>query len=254
MTVLYERVGSAAVVTIDRPERRNAIDRATADALAGAFARFDADPGARVGVLTGRGGVFCAGADLKALDLVETAGGWLGICRTAVSKPTIAAVAGPCVAGGLEFALWCDLRVAGADAVFGCFERRFGVPLVDGGTQRLPRLVGLGRALDMILTGRAVPAEEALRIGLADRLVPAGQELAEALRLAEVLASFPQETMLSDRRAVYAGLGRPLEEGLALEADLGRQVLGSAVAGAARFAAGEGLSGAGLPRSASPGL
>ncbi|MFH1329883.1 MAG: crotonase/enoyl-CoA hydratase family protein [Actinomycetota bacterium] len=247
MSVRYERIGSAAVITIDRPERRNAIDRATAEALLRAWRDFDADPEARVGVLTGAGGVFCAGADLVAFDLMETAEGWLGVCRMSVSKPTIAAVAGPCVAGGLELALWCDLRVAGADAVFGCCERRFGVPLADGGTQRLPRIAGLGRALDMILTGRPVPAEEAFRIGLADRLAPAGEELAEALRLAETIAAFPQDTMRSDRRAVYAGLGRPLEEGLALEAEMGRQVLTAAVAGAARFATGEGRSGAAVP-------
>ena len=246
MSVGYRRVGNAAVVTIDRPERRNAIDRATAEALLAAWRDFDADPGALVGVLTGAGGCFCAGVDLVALDLVEQAEGWLGHTRPTVSKPTIAAVAGYAVAGGLELALWCDLRVAGADAVFGCYERRFGVPLADGGTQRLPRVVGLGRALDMILTGRPVDAEEAWRIGLVDRLVPAGTELEEALRLAETLAAFPQETMRSDRRCVYQGLGRPLEEGLAIEAAAARRVLAEAVAGAARFAAGEGRSGAGV--------
>lgn len=246
MTVSYERTGSVAVVTIDRPGRRNAIDRATAEGLYRAWKGFDADPGARVGILTGANGVFCAGADLVAFDLEETAGGWLGICRMSVSKPTIAAVAGPCVAGGLELALWCDLRVAGAGAVFGCFERRFGVPLADGGTQRLPRIVGLSRALDMILTGRPVPAEEAFRIGLADRLVAAGEELAEARRLAEAIASFPQDTLRSDRKALFAGLGRPLEEGLAIEAEAGRQVAATAIAGAARFASGEGRAGAGV--------
>ncbi|MBM3695183.1 MAG: crotonase/enoyl-CoA hydratase family protein [Actinobacteria bacterium] len=245
MSVRYERIGSVALITLDRPERRNAVDRATAVALREAWTAFEADPGALAGVLTGAGGVFCAGADLVAFDLEEAPEGWLGLTRRGVSKPTIAAVAGPCVAGGLELALWCDLRVAGADAVFGCFERRFGVPLADGGTQRLPRIVGLGRALDMILTGRPVAAEEALRIGLADRLVPAGTEVQEARRLAEALAGFPQETLRSDREAVYAGLGRPLEEGLALEAEFGRRVLGTAVAGAGRFAAGEGR--AGLP-------
>ncbi|MBN2113895.1 MAG: crotonase/enoyl-CoA hydratase family protein [Acidimicrobiia bacterium] len=244
MAVRYERFGSVTVVTIDRPERRNAIDRATAQGLYRAWRDFDADSAARVGILTGAGGVFCAGADLVAFDLEETVEGWLGICRLAVSKPTIAAVAGPCVAGGLELALWCDLRVAATDAVFGCFERRFGVPLADGGTQRLPHIVGLSRALDMILTGRPVPAEEAFRIGLADRLVPPGEELAEARRLAEAIASFPQDTMRSDRKALFAGLGRPLREGLAVEAELGRQVVATAIAGAARFASGEGRSGA----------
>lgn len=246
MTVGYQLHGPVAVVTIDRPERRNAIDRATAEGLYRAWKAFDADPAARVGILTGANGVFCAGADLVAFDLEETAEGWLGICRMSVSKPTIAAVAGPCVAGGLELALWCDLRVAGADAVFGCFERRFGVPLADGGTQRLPRIVGLGHALDMILTGRPVGAEEAYRLGLADRLVPKGEELAEAMRLAETIAGFPQDTMCSDRQALFAGLGRPLEEGLALEAEAGRKVAATAIAGAARFAGGEGRSGAGV--------
>lgn len=249
MSVRYERAGHTAVITIDRPERRNAVDRATAEGLLGAWRGFEADADARVGVLTGAGGCFCAGVDLVALDLVERPEGWLGLTRLGVSKPTIAAVAGHAVAGGLELALWCDLRVAGADAVFGCYERRFGVPLADGGTQRLPRVVGLGRALDMILTGRPVAAEEAWRIGLVDRLVPAGAELAEALRLAEALAAFPQKTMCSDRRCVYQGLGRPLEEGLAIEAAAGREVLTEAAAGAARFAAGEGRSGAGVEPS-----
>jgi enoyl-CoA hydratase len=246
VSVHCQRIGHAAVITIDRPERRNSIDRATAAGLLQAWGDFDADPHARVGVLTGAGGVFCAGVDLQALDVVERPEGWLGLTRATVSKPTIAAVSGYAVAGGLELALWCDLRVAGADAVFGCYERRFGVPLADGGTQRLPRLVGLGRALDMILTGRPVRAEEAQRIGLVDRLVPAGAELEEALRLAEVIAAFPQPTMRSDRRCVYQGLGRPLEEGLAIEAAAAREVLGEAAAGAARFTAGAGRSGAGV--------
>lgn len=246
MSVRYERVGRAAVVTIDRPERRNAVDLATARDLLAAWRRFEEDTGARVGILTGAGGCFCAGVDLLALDIVEQPEGWLGLTRQTVSKPTIAAVAGYAVAGGLELALWCDLRVAGADTVFGCYERRFGVPLADGGTQRLPRVVGLGRALDMILTGRPVQAEEAHRIGLADRLVPAGAELKEALRLAEAIAGFPQPTVLSDRRCVYQGLGRPLEEGLAIEAAAGRALFGEAAAGAARFAVGEGRSGAGV--------
>ncbi len=246
MSVRYRRSGHAAVITIDRPERRNAVDLATAEALLRAWRDFHADPTALVGVLTGEGGVFCAGADLLAFDLADRPEGWLGFTRTMASKPTIAAVAGHCVAGGLELALWCDLRVAGTDAVFGCYQRRFGVPLADGGTQRLPRLVGLGRALDLILTGRRVDAEEAWRMGLIDRLVPAGTELEEALRLAEAIASFPQETLRSDRRCVYEGLGRPLEDGLALEAAAARGVLAEAVAGAARFAAGEGRSGAGV--------
>lgn len=245
MAVHYELIGSTAVITIARPGRRNAIDRETAAALAEAWRRFDADDDALVGILTGAGGTFCAGADLKAFDLEETEGGWLGFTRTTVGKPTIAAVAGHAVAGGLELALWCDLRVAGEDAVFGCFERRFGVPLADGGTQRLPRVVGLSRALDMILTGRPVSGPEAHRIGLVDRLVEPDRELAEALDLAEAIASFPQATVRSDRAAVYGGLGRPLIEGLQIEAGFARTVTGVAVEGAARFAAGEGRSGEG---------
>ena len=243
MTVHYENIGSAAVITISRSERRNAIDRETALALRQAWQRFDADAEARVGILTGAGGVFCSGADLKSFDLQDDPEGFLGFTRMAVTKPTIAAVAGFCVAGGLELALWCDLRVAGEDAVFGCFERRWGVPLIDGGTQRLPRVVGLGRALDMILTGRAVSAAEAHCIGLVDRLVPPDQELATALDLAEEIAAHPQATVRSDRAAVYGGLGQPIEEGLATERETGLGVLGVASEGAARFAAGEGRHG-----------
>mgnify|MGYP000710623552 CR=1 FL=1 len=168
--VEYERADGVAVVTIDRPEARNAIDRETARGLRDAWERFEDDDGALVGVLTGAGGTFSAGADLEKMDLEETEDGWLGFTRKRVEKPTIAAVEGYCVAGGLEMALWCDLRVAAESATFGCFERRFGVPLVDGGTQRLPRLVGRGRALDMILTGRVVDAGTALDWGLADRV------------------------------------------------------------------------------------
>ena len=245
MAVHYEQIGSTAVITIARPAQRNAIDWETATLLADAWRRFDADDDALVGILTGAGGTFCAGADLKAFDLEETDGGWLGFTRTTVSKPTIAAVAGHAVAGGLELALWCDLRVAGEDAVFGCFERRFGVPLADGGTQRLPRIVGLSRALDMILTGRPVAAPEAYRIGLIDRLVDPDRELAEALDLAERIAASPQPTVRSDRAAVYQGLGRPSAEGLEIEAGHARTVTGVAVEGAARFAAGEGRGGDG---------
>ncbi len=246
MTVRYEQDGPVAVVTIDRPERRNAIDRATAEALGAAWRRFAADEATSVGVLAGAGGTFCAGADLRAFDLVDGPGGFLGMSRLVVAKPTIAAVAGHAVAGGLELALWCDLRVASEDAVFGCFERRWGVPLVDGGTQRLPQVVGLGRALDMILTGRAVGAAEALSMGLANRVVPAGTEVAAAVELAKQLAAFPQATVRSDRAAVYAGLGTPTEDGLAVERTLGTSVLGVAAAGAGRFAAGEGRHGEGL--------
>ncbi|HEU5104352.1 MAG TPA: crotonase/enoyl-CoA hydratase family protein [Solirubrobacterales bacterium] len=246
--VRYERTGAAAVLTIDRPQRRNAVDAATATELRRGLDAFEADDGARVLVLTGAGGEsFCAGADLKAIDLdVDDPGGPMGFTRRTPAKPTIAAIDGWCLAGGLELALWCDLRIATPKSVFGCFERRWGVPLIDGGTQRLPRVVGLGRALDMILTGRAVEVEEAERIGLLTEVVAPGQHLDRALELAERLAAFPQETMLSDRRAAIEGAGMPLVEGLELEHRLGREVLEVAARGAARFAAGEGRHGEGL--------
>lgn len=246
--VRYERRGAAAVLTIDRPARRNAIDAATATALRQGLADFEADEGARTLVLTGAGGrAFCAGADLKAIDLdVDDSAGPLGISRLTPSKPTIAAIDGWCLAGGLELALWCDLRIATPQSVFGCFERRWGVPLVDGGTQRLPRVVGMGRALELILTGRPVEAEEAQRIGLVNEVVAPGAHLERALELAERLAAFPQETMLSDRRAALEGAGLPLAEGLELERRLGREVLDVAARGASRFAAGEGRGGEGV--------
>ncbi len=234
--VRYQRLGAAAVVTIDRPERRNAVDGETAAALLAAYERFAADDGARVMVLTGAGEqAFCAGADLKALETLDpdAPGGPMGFTRLTPVKPAIAAVRGWCVAGGLELALWCDLRIAAEDARFGCLERRWGVPLIDGGTQRLPRVVGLGRALDLILTGREVDAAEALAIGLVTEVVP--DPLARALELAEAVAAFPQDTMLSDREAAHAALGLPLDQGLALEARLGRERLGTALAGAQRF-------------------
>jgi enoyl-CoA hydratase len=245
--VRYERREAAAVLTIERPARRNAIDAATAAALRQSLESFEADETARVLILTGSDEAFCAGADLKALDLdVDDPAGPLGFTRLTPAKPTIAAIDGWCLAGGLELALWCDLRVATPRSVFGCFERRWGVPLVDGGTQRLPRVVGMGRALEMILTGRAVEAEEAERIGLVNELTGPGQHLDRALALAERLASSPQETMLSDRRAALEGAGMPLAEGLELERQLGREVLEVAARGAARFAGGEGRGGSGL--------
>jgi enoyl-CoA hydratase len=245
--VRYEREGAAAILTIDRPGRRNAVDAATADALRRGLERFEADEDARALVLTGAGEAFCAGADLKAIDLdVDHPGGPMGFTRLTPSKPTIAAIDGWCLAGGLELAVWCDLRIATPGSTFGCFERRWGVPLIDGGTQRLPRLIGLGRAMDMILTGRAVGAEEAERIGLLTAVVEPGRHLERALELAERLAAFPQETMLSDRRAALEGAGMPLAEGLRLEHRLGREVLDVALRGAARFAGGEGRHGAGL--------
>ena len=243
--VRYERVGAAAVLTIDRPERRNAVDGATARELRAGLVRFEADDGARALILTGAGGeAFCAGADLKAMDLdVDDPAGPMGFSRLAASKPTIAAIDGWCLAGGLELALWCDLRLATPGSTFGCFERRWGVPLIDGGTQRLPRVIGLGRALDLILTGRPVGAEEAERIGLVTAVTAPGGHLERALELAETLAAFPQETMLADRRAAIEGLGIPLADGLALEHRLGRETLAVAVRGAARFAAGAGRHG-----------
>jgi enoyl-CoA hydratase len=236
--VNYERVGAAAVVTIDRPERRNAVDGPTAAALLEAYERFAADDEVRVMVLTGAGEVaFCAGADLKALETLDpdAAAGPMGFSRLTPVKPAIAAIGGWCVAGGLELALWCDLRVADATSQFGCLERRWGVPLIDGGTQRLPRVIGLGRALDLILTGRTVAADEALAIGLVNEVVAPGEHLSRALQLAEAIAAFPQQTMLSDREAAHAALGLPLDQGLALEARLGRARVTGALEGARRF-------------------
>jgi enoyl-CoA hydratase len=248
--VRYERSGAAAVLTIDRPERRNAVDGPTAERLLEGFRAFEADDDARVLIVTGAGGVsFCAGADLKAIasfaGRLESEEGPFGFTRLAASKPTIAAISGWCLAGGLELALWCDLRVATEGSTLGFPERRWGVPLIDGGTQRLPRIVGMGRGLDMILTGRLVETAEALAMGLLTEVVPAGRHLERSLEIAEGLASFPQETMLADRRAALEGFGLPLDEGLALEAQAGPQVFADAVAGAARFAGGEGRGGAG---------
>lgn len=244
----YERIGAAAVLTIDRPQRRNAVDAATAALFRQGLRDFESDDGARVLVLTGAGGeAFCAGADLKALDLdVDHPDGPMGPTRLTPSKPAIAAVDGWCLAGGVELALWCDLRIATPESTFGLFERRWGVPLVDGGTQRLPRAIGMGRALDLILTGRPLDAEEAHRIGLVNEIAEPGKHLERALELAERIAAFPQETMLADRRAALEGFGLPLEEGIALEHRLGREVLEVAARGAARFAAGEGRHGEGV--------
>jgi enoyl-CoA hydratase len=247
--VRYERPGSAALVTIDRPERRNAVDGATAEALFECFERFEADDDARVMILTGAGEIaFCAGADLKAIETLDPTrpGGPLGFTHLTPSKPTIAAVSGWCTAGGVELALWCDLRIAAEGSTFGLFERRWGVPLIDGGTQRLPRLIGMGRALELILTGRPVEAEEARRIGLVNEVVPAGRHVERALELAGRLAGFPQETMLADRRAALEGVGLTFEEGLALERRLGVPMSVIGAQGAARFAAGEGRHGAGV--------
>jgi enoyl-CoA hydratase len=252
--VVYERSGAASILTIDRPERRNAVDAETARLLLDGFREFEADDDARVLVLTGSGPeAFCAGADLKALaeasaqltqeTIDEVAGapeGPMGFTRLTPSKPTIAAISGWCLAGGLELALWCDLRIAAESARLGFTERRFGVPLIDGGTQRLPLVVGMGRALEMILTGRVVDAEEALAWGLVNEVVREGTHLDRALQIAEGLAGFPQTTMLSDRRAAIEGSGLSLADGLELEAEIGRASIETGTRGAARFAAGEG--------------
>jgi enoyl-CoA hydratase len=225
------------------------VDGPAASALLEAFEAFCADDGARVMVLTGSGDeAFCAGADLKAIGSLDAAapGGPLGFTRLASPKPTIAAVSGWCLAGGFELALWCDLRIATEDATFGCAERRWGVPLIDGGTQRLARIAGQGRALDLVLTGRMAGAAEAHAMGIVTEVVAPGAHVTRALELAEALAAFPQGTMLSDRRALLEGLGLPLEHGLALEARLGAEVLPAALEGAARFAAGEGRGGTGV--------
>jgi len=248
--VCYERRGAAALITIDRQHRRNAVDGHTAAALHEAYLRFEADEQARALVVTGAGGVsFCAGADLKATETMAgrlmNAEGPMGFTRLTASKPTIAAISGFCLAGGLEIALWCDLRIATEDSKLGYPERRWGVPLIDGGTQRLPRIVGMGRALELILTGRIVGAGEALAMGLLTEVVAPGAHLQRALELAEGLARFPQRTMLADRRAAIEGFGLPLADALALEAQAGPEVFEDGARGAARFAAGEGRGGAG---------
>ena len=246
-----ERHGPVTVVTIDRPDRRNAVDRPTADALLTAFEAFDADPTASVAVLTGAAGTFCAGADLQAIAsgtgnrVTEDGPGPMGPTRLALSKPVIAAVEGHAVAGGLELAVWCDLRVAAEDAVFGVFCRRFGVPLVDGGTVRLPRLVGEGRAMDLILSGRPVGAAEAFAMGLANRVVPSGTAVDAAIAWATELAALPQVCMRNDRRSALAQWDLPVDEALLVETRLGLNSLasGEALEGAARFAGGAGRGG-----------
>jgi enoyl-CoA hydratase len=250
-TVAVTARGPVTVVTIDRPDRRNAVDPPTAAALLDAFTAFDQDSSASVAVLTGSGGTFCAGADLRAaaagrlLRVTADGPGPMGPTRLELSKPVIAAVEGFAVAGGLELAIWCDLRVAGAEAVFGVFCRRFGVPLIDGGTVRLPRLIGQGRALDLILSGREVGAEEALAMGLANRVVPAGRAVDEAVAWGEHLAALPQTCMRNDRLSTLAQWGRPLTEAMATELRFGLDSLASpdAAAGARGFASGAGRHG-----------
>jgi len=253
-SVSVKRRGPVTLVTIDRPQVRNAVDSATAEALRTAFEAFDADPDASVAILTGTGGNFCAGADLKALTqgdrrpVHDDGPGPMGPTRMTLSKPVIAAIEGYAVAGGLELALWCDLRVAAENAVFGVFCRRFGVPLVDLGTVRLPRLIGASRAMDMILTGRGVAGPEALTFGLANRLCAPGEALEKAVELAEELAALPQGCLRSDRRSAMEQWGLSEPEAALVEARLGREVLrsGEAIAGAERFSAGEGRGGASL--------
>jgi enoyl-CoA hydratase len=250
--VSYDRRGSAAVVTIRRPERRNAIDGTTADALEFAYERWIADPEAKVMVLTGEGpDAFCAGADLKAIATLQhrvgSEGGPEGFTRRIAPKPTIAAIEGWAVAGGLELAAWCDIRIASETAKLGCTERRFGVPLIDGGTQRLPRIIGHGRALDLILSGRIVDATEALAIGLVSRVVPAGTSLEAALALAEELAGFPPEALAADRTSALEAFDRPLPEGLAVEAERGAAAVAEGSLGAERFISGEGRGGGSIP-------
>ena len=249
MSVRVEQDGPVTTMIIDRPAVRNAVDPATAEALRAAFDAFEADEQACVAVLTGAGGHFCAGFDLKALagggvSYDPSGEGPMGPTRRLLTKPVLAAVEGYAVAGGLELALWCDMRIAAEGATFGVFCRRWGVPLIDGGTVRLPRIVGQGRALDMILTGRPVGAEEALAMGLANRVVPDGQARAEAERLGQALARFPQLCLRTDRASACAAFGDNLREALRAEAAAGEApVREGALGGAARFAGGHGRGG-----------
>lgn len=252
MGVRIERQGPVTTVVLDRPQARNAVDREAAQALADAFRAFDADPQASVGVLCGEGGTFCAGADLKAFasggparNRVEAEGdGPMGPSRLLLEKPVIAAIEGYAVAGGLELALWCDLRVMAEDATVGVFCRRWGVPLIDGGTIRLPRLIGLSRALDLILTGRPVGAAEALQMGLANRVVPRGQARAAAEQLAREIAAFPQECMRRDRRSAYEQIDLPMDQALQNELRHGLcSLAATGPEGAKRFTSGAGRHG-----------
>jgi enoyl-CoA hydratase len=253
-SLLVEHDGPVTVITINRPERRNAVDSVCADQLREAFLAFDRDDDRSVAVLTGAGGTFCAGADLKAVaegdrrPIPDHGPGPMGPTRLTLSKPVVAAVEGYAVAGGIELALWCDLRVAAEDAVFGVFCRRFGVPLCDLGTVRLPRIVGHGRAMDLILTGRAVGAPEALTIGLATRVVAPGEALAAAVGLAHQLAALPQVCLRSDRMSALEQWGSTEEDAAVGEARRGRDVVrsGETLEGAMRFAGGAGRSGTAL--------
>lgn len=253
MAVRVERQGSVTTVTIDRPEVRNAVDRPTAEALGQAFRDFGSDDSHRVAVLTGSGGTFCAGADLKAMandperaNRVDPQGdGPMGPTRMVLDKPVIAAIEGHAVAGGMELLLWCDLRVAAEDATFGFYDRRWGVPLIDGGTIRLPRLIGQSRALDMVLTGRPVRTPEAYEMGLVNRVCPSGEALRVALELAEEIARFPQAVMRADRRSLISQWSLPLAEAMDHEFAGGVEAgaSGETQAGAERFASGRGRHG-----------
>jgi enoyl-CoA hydratase len=251
MSVHVDRDGPVMTVTIDRPEARNAVDATTAAALADAFRHFEADDDAAVAILTGAGGTFCAGADLKAVGgertnrVTEDGDGPMGPTRILTDKPVVAAVEGYAVAGGLELACWCDLRVAARDAVFGVFCRRWGVPLIDGGTVRLPRLIGLSHALDLILTGRGVSGEEAARMGLANRISEPGHALEDATALAHELGRLPQVCLRNDRRSAHEQVDMSLDDALVNEYHLGMETLTSSefTAGVARFVAGEGRHG-----------
>jgi enoyl-CoA hydratase len=247
MSVRIEVFGPVTTVVIDRPEARNAVDRATADALVAAFTAYDRDDSQSVAVLTGADGTFCSGADLKAWDnRIEPDGdGPMGPSRLRLGKPVIAAIEGYAVAGGLELALWCDLRVAAEDATLGVFCRRWGVPLIDGGTVRLPRLVGTSRAMDLVLTGRAVGADEAERIGLVNRVVPPGTARTNAEALAAELAAFPQQCLRNDRLSLLEQDGLGEQEAMARELGYGvRSLQAGGTEGARRFASGEGRHGA----------
>jgi enoyl-CoA hydratase len=255
--VRIEHDGPVTVVTIDRPQARNAVDRPTAQLLADAFRAFAADDASAVAILTGAHGTFCAGADLKAVGegrgnaVTETGDGPMGPTRMLLSKPVIAAVEGYAVAGGLELAVWCDLRVAASDAVFGVFCRRWGVPLVDGGTVRLPRLIGHSHALDLILTGRGVSGDEALRMGLANRITEPGRALETATQLAHELAALPPRCLREDRLSSYEQWGASLDDAMRIELRHAQATLasGEALEGAIRFAAGAGRHGASAPPS-----
>jgi enoyl-CoA hydratase len=251
--VHIDRTDAVMVVTMDRPDRRNAVDADSARELSAAFRSFDADPTLSVAVLTGTGGNFCAGFDLKALadgtgPEVSEGDGPMGVTYLELTKPVIGAIEGYCVAGGMELALWCDLRVAAANAVFGIFNRRFGVPLVDGGTIRLARIAGQGFAMDLILTGRPIGADEAERHGLVNRVVEPGRALPEAVALAQRIAAFPQAGLRHDRLSVLEQWSLPLEQALENELRWGRKTMdsGEPLAGARRFADGEGRSGSGI--------